>query len=97
MINLKKEHLEELRNIFEKYCPKTEIWAYGSRVKGDSHSGSDLDLVVKSFNDENKTITELRHLLNESNIPFLIDINEFDKLPTCFQEEIKKSYVKIFP
>ncbi|MBO4441895.1 hypothetical protein J5834_07225 [bacterium] len=29
--------------------------AYGSRVNGDSHSGSDLDLTVKSFNDSKKT------------------------------------------
>ena len=47
MMNLKEKHLQILLEIFEGYCPKAEIWAYGSRVYGDSHSGSDLDLVVK--------------------------------------------------
>ncbi len=96
MLNIKPKHLEELKVIFENYCPKAEIWAYGSRVKNDCHSGSDLDLVVKSFNDEKKHLYELRQLLNDSNIPFLIDINEFDKLPQAFQDEILKEYVKVF-
>ncbi len=97
MINLKPKHHDELTEILKKYCPKAEIWAYGSRVNGDSHSGSDLDLVVRSFNDETKRIYELRELLQDSDIPFLIDINEYDKLPKYFQQEIEKCYVKIFP
>ena len=96
MLNIKPKYLEELKDIFENYCPKAEIWAYGSRVKNDCHSGSDLDLVVKNFNDEKKYLYELRQLLNDSNIPFLIDINEFDKLPQAFQDEILKEYVRVF-
>lgn len=96
MLNVKQEYLNELINIFNNYCPKAEIWAYGSRVNGDCHSGSDLDLVVKSFNDTNKSLSELNNLLNESDIPFLIDIQDFEELPKIFQDEIKKNYVKIF-
>jgi predicted nucleotidyltransferase len=97
MINLKRVYLEELNKIFQAYCPKAEIWAYGSRINGDSHSGSDLDLTVKSFNEEKKYLSDLKDLLNDSDIPFLIDITEYEKLPTSFQEEIKKSYIKIYP
>ena len=97
MINLKEKHLQILLEIFEGYCPKAEIWAYGSRVHGDSHSGSDLDLVVKSFNDESKKLWELRELCRESNIPFLIDLHAYDELPQSFQQEILKNYVVIFP
>ena len=97
MLNLKQEYQNELNNIFETYCPKAEIWVYGSRIKDNSHSGSDLDLVVKSFNDTNKFVWELQELIGNSDIPFIVDIHEFDKLPQSFQEEIKKEYVKIFP
>lgn len=96
MLNVKDEYLKELKDIFTKYCPKAEIWAYGSRVKNDCHSGSDLDLVVKSFNEDNKHLYELKDLLNESDIPFLMDIQDFEKLPKSFQDEIKKEYVRIF-
>ena len=95
-LNVKQEYLDELSQIFKNYCPKAEIWAYGSRLDGDSHSGSDLDLVVKCFNDTNKSLSELNNLLNKSDIPFLIDIQDFEKLPKIFQDEIKKNYVKIF-
>lgn len=96
MLNVKKENLDELNKIFKKYCPNAEIWAYGSRVNGDFHSGSDLDLVVKDFHDKNKSVYELKELINNSVIPFLVDIQEFDKLPSSFQDEIKRNYEKIF-
>lgn len=96
MLNVKQEYLNELKNIFSNYCPKAEIWAYGSRLTNDCHSGSDLDLTVKTFNDENKYLYELKELLNDSDIPFLIDINIFDNLPQSFQDEILKNYVRIF-
>lgn len=97
MLDVKKEYLDELRGIFCNYCPKAEIWAYGSRIKNDSHSGSDLDLVVRNFNEENKSITELREILNDSDIPFLIEIQEFYRMPKSFQNEILKNYVRISP
>ena len=96
MLSLKDEYLQELKDIFNRYCPKAEIWAYGSRVKNDCHSGSDLDLVVKSFNEDGKFVYELKDLLNDSDIPFLMDIQDFEKLPKYFQDEIKKEYIRIF-
>lgn len=96
MLNVKEEYLKELKEIFNSYCPKAEIWAYGSRVKNDCHQGSDLDLTIKNFNEENKDISKLKNLINDSNIPFLIDINEFDKLPEYFKKEIEKSCIRIF-
>ena len=53
-LKVKQEHLKMLIDIFESYCPNAEIWAYGSRIKNDSHEGSDLDMVVKTFNDKIK-------------------------------------------
>ena len=91
MLNVKQEYLDELSQIFKNYCPKAEIWAYGSRLDGDSHSGSDLDMTVKSFNEEGKYLYELKTLLIDSDIPFLMDINEFNKLPESFQKEILKN------
>lgn len=93
---IKDEYLTMLRDIFSQYCPHAEVWAYGSRLNGNAHEGSDLDLVVKSFNETNKNINELKELIRESNIPFLVDINLYSSLPQSFQEEINKKYIKIF-
>ncbi len=94
---IKQEHLDMLMAIFMQYCPDAVIWAYGSRLGGDAHDGSDLDLAVKTFGDKKCTLAELKALLNNSNIPFLIDILEFDKIPEAFQKEIKKNYIVIYP
>ena len=96
MLNLKQEYYNTLVDIFNSYCPKAQIWAYGSRIKNSSHSGSDLDLTVKNFHEDGKCLCELKELLDSSNIPFLVDINEFEKLPQTMQDEICKSYVEIF-
>lgn len=85
-----------LTDIFDSYCPQAEIWAYGSRVNGDFHDGSDLDLVVIAFHSKTARIYELKELIRESNIPFLVDINEFNDLPKYFQDEIKRSYVVVY-
>jgi len=94
---VKSEHLTMLYDIFNQYCPNAVIWAYGNRLRGDCHDGSGLDLVVKSFGDSKCSLGELRQLLNDSNIPFLIDINEFEYLPEYFRTEILKRYVVIYP
>ena len=49
---LDAKYLDMLRNIFIDFCPEAEIFAYGSRVNGKSHSGSDLDLVAKNFQEK---------------------------------------------
>ncbi len=90
------EYLKMLTDIFDKYCPHAEIWAYGSRVKGEAHAGSDLDLVIKDFHSDRAKLYELKELITGSNIPFLVDINEYNLLPKSFQGEIEKNYVVIY-
>ena len=96
---LAHEYVEQIRKIIKNTYPEGEVWAYGSRVYGDeqtAHNGSDLDLCVKSFGVENGDIVRLRELFNESNVPFLIDIFEYDLLPKVFQEEIARKHIVIY-
>lgn len=93
---IKPQYLQILLDVFKNYCPNAEIWAYGSRINGEAHEASDLDLVVKSFNDENKSLSVLKELINDSDIPIIVDILEFDKIPLSFQKEIEKDYISIF-
>ena len=93
MIDLNTKYISILKQIFDTYCKNAEIWAYGSRVNGDCHNGSDLDLVVVSYNEHGKNLSELKRLINESDIPILVDISEFDTLPKSFQNEIRKNKI----
>jgi type I restriction enzyme S subunit len=90
-IFIDNKSLKELRSIIKKLYPKAIVCAYGSRVGYDAnnfHSGSDLDLAIKDFGQDNHDIFELREAFQESNIPFLIDVSEFNALPLSFQKEI---------
>ena len=68
-----------------------EVWAFYERgMDGISaHSGSDLDIAIVGEGD----ISVLKTALEESNIPFLVDVVKFENLPESFQKEILKKYV----
>ncbi|MFT5164306.1 MAG: hypothetical protein ACI9FJ_002907 [Alteromonadaceae bacterium] len=53
------------------FAPNTQLWAYGSRVKGTGHDASDLNLVVIKPSpqpDDADLITHLKLALQQSNI-----------------------------
>jgi predicted nucleotidyltransferase len=93
-INPKYLHL--LTEIFKTYCPNAEIWAFGSRVFGEAHEGSDLDLAVISLGKTSIPLYELRNKIQESVIPFLVDIIAFNSIPQSFKDEILRNYAVIY-
>jgi uncharacterized protein len=95
-ILIEQRFLDEIKSIIKRTFPKSVVWAYGSRIDGTAHEGSDLDLVIKDYGQKDAYLFELKEELQQSNIPFLIDIFEFNKLPESFQKEIEKNYVVIY-
>ncbi|RUA05941.1 MAG: nucleotidyltransferase domain-containing protein [Gammaproteobacteria bacterium] len=72
-----------------------ELWAFGSRVNNRAHSGSDLDLVIKTKNDKPldfKEFVDFKESLRESNIPFLVDVMDWNRIPESFKDNIKQQY-----
>lgn len=95
MINLDPKYINIIQKILEKHTPLAEVWAYGSRIKGTAHSGSDLDLVVISAVSP-KQLSAVRDALSESNLPILVDILEWDMLPETFRAEIHTAHELIY-
>jgi predicted nucleotidyltransferase len=94
-LNVSELILQEIQSIIKNLYPQAIVWAYGSRVNGTAHEGSDLDLVIVSFGKEMGDISKIKNTFTDSNIPFLIDIHYFSNLPQSFQDEIKKNYLVI--
>lgn len=89
---------EELRAILKRHVPAAEVWAYGSRVTGTGHAGSDLDLVVRNPQNPARYTPELMALksaLRESNLPILVDVQDWALLPASFRREIERAFVRI--
>ena len=93
---LKERYHSQLTDIFNHCCPNAVIWAYGSRVGGKAHSGSDLDLAIKDLGENSLTIPMIRAVLDESTLPFRVDLHVFDWLPKSFQEEIERKYIVFY-
>ena len=84
-----------LRSLLQQYLPNTTVWAYGSRVNGQAHSASDLDLVAFTLPSQSAAIAELREALEESNLPFRVDLFVWEQVPESFREFIQESYVVV--
>lgn len=72
-----------------------EIWAFGSRVNGDAHDTSDLDLVILTKLKKRLNIDELisfKDALQKSNIPILVQILDWNRIPESFHKNILSNY-----
>lgn len=97
-LNLSSLHLAQLKELLRLHIPEAEVWAYGSRVTGGAHEGSDLDLVVRNPLDLAQAVKGaqvLRQAIQSSTLPMLIDIHLWSDLPEGFQRNIEKGYVII--
>ena len=75
-LDLKPRHLRQLEQLLREHLPGVEVWAYGSRVSGMSHEGSDLDIALRGPCLEpipTSKLSELTDALRDSTIPFLVD------------------------
>ena len=92
---IREKDKESLYGYFKSIKTPIEIWAYGSRVKGTAHEGSDLDLVIRTQNLEPFPIDEYNKLvetIRESTIPILVEIRDWTRLPESFHKQIEKQY-----
>ncbi len=87
--------MQILLDVLEKHLPGISVWAYGSRVRGLERPGSDLDLVVFASSSQARNVEALKDALDESDLPFLVDIHRWDSLPESFQDNIRRQYVVI--
>ena len=83
--------------LLREHVPDADVWAYGSRVNGQSHEGSDLDLVVRGPGLEPLGVEfiDLVEALQESNIPVLVQAHDWARLPESFHREIERDYVVV--
>ncbi len=95
-----KDKLVLLR-IFDEMLPDSlVVWAYGSRVNGTAHDGSDLDLVIRTADLQPldmEIYTTLREKIRESNVAILVELRDWARLPSRFHEQIVKKHEVFYP
>lgn len=99
MLILREKDKTTLCSIFEGVKTPIEVWAYGSRVNGTAHSGSDLDLVIRTENLSPLPLEEFQTLCNEikdSNIPILVEVRDWALIPISFKQNIEENHEIIY-
>ena len=91
-IILPPEQLQLVLSLTRAHLPGVEVWAYGSRVRGNPRRYSDLDLVAFTEPGQSSQANDLREALEESDLPVRVDLFLWDELPDSFHREIEKEY-----
>ena len=93
MIDLRPDFLAIVQKISADYLPNCEVRLFGSRHWGTASPSSDIDLVVVGREKLSwKQMANFTVALEQSNLPFFVDVLDWHTIPTTFQQEIERGY-----
>ena len=90
-IGIKEKNI--VQRLLHRYLLGVEVWAYGSRVRWNARSQSDLDLVAFASPEHRGAVSQLREAFDESSLPFSVDLLVWDDLSDSFHRNIEAGYV----
>lgn len=86
---------QELCAILRAHVPYRRVWAFGSRATRQRlRRNSDLDLVVEGP-EAGATLELLREALDESRLPFRVDVVSLEALTPDFRARIEPDLVLV--
>jgi predicted nucleotidyltransferase len=101
MLDLRSKDLTLLHDLMARHLPaEVAVWAYGSRVNGNNHEASDLDLVLRTPDLTplpGHLLSEFREALTDSNLPIFVDAHDWATLPASFHPRILARYEVVRP
>ena len=81
--------LELLAKPINEAYPKAKLWVFGSRAKGTHKKYSDIDILIESSAPLSQTfLSELRDRLEESSLPYKVDLVPIQDLPQAYAKEV---------
>jgi len=93
MLNVAEKHLKTIKRILAEYVSDCEVRAFGSRVSGTAKDYSDLDLaIIGKTKIKRRTRMLLREAFEESDLPFRVDVIDYNAIQKTFREIIEKNY-----
>ncbi|MCE8163301.1 MAG: nucleotidyltransferase domain-containing protein [Candidatus Moeniiplasma glomeromycotorum] len=92
-IQINKVDWKILQQILHKY--PYHFYVYGSRAKGTARKFSDLDICY--YDAPDLVIGDIREELENSDLPFIVELVAWKNMRPAFQKNIKKDLVLISP
>ncbi len=93
MIDVPGHHLETIKRILAEYVGDCEVRAFGSRGNGTAKEHSDLDLAIVGKSKITRRVKMLlREAFEESDLPFRVDVIDYNAVSEAFRAIIKEKY-----
>lgn len=95
-MDLQHEHYLIVQHILRNTLPANiRVWVFGSRAHKTKKAYSDLDLLI----DIGKTmplelLADLRHQFDESDLPFKVDIADWNSVDASFKKRVNTEKVE---
>lgn len=81
---------EIIKNILSPFLKKYHFYFFGSRTKANFRKLSDLDILIKGSEEANPDeIDNLKHLFDNSSLPYIVNIVDYHRITPEFYELIK--------
>lgn len=93
MINIDEKYLKMLKSVLSHYS-SYGFYLFGSRLTNRVKPFSDIDLLYFD-NISNKEVFQLKDDLEESNLPYKVDLIDYNKCSDSFKKIIGNKYVRI--
>ncbi len=88
---IEEKYKKQIISIIEKYLPNCKIYLFGSRAIGDFYEGSDVDISIDNGEKVSYEISfKIRSELEESTIPFFVDIIDINNIGDEMKNQILK-------
>lgn len=98
MIRLTAIERKIVCSILQQYVPEYEVWAFGSRVKGNAKPYSDLDLAVITKQPLSlETHANLVDAFSESDLSWKVDIVDWAATSENFRQIIQSQFEVLQP
>jgi len=95
VLDISPEQQTLLLRLLQQFLPNVGVWAFGSRIKGSARPTSDLDLVVFAKHTQRSQVFALQEALEESNLPFKVDLLIWDEIPDNFKSTIQNQFIEL--
>lgn len=92
-IDITASQRKTVLSLLERHLPDAKVWVYGSRANWTAKPESDLDMVVFTAPEQSWRVFELKEALEESSLPFRVDLFVWDDILDSFKANISKEHV----
>jgi len=90
-ILIQEKYKKRLIDIIVNHFPEVTIYLFGSQAQNNTTQSSDIDIALDNNTPiENSLLNALRYEIDESTIPFFVDIIDLRSISADFYNHIKK-------